>query len=116
MAAAGMANRSCQSGVCSDAAFLAVLGRPVVKKLLLMAAAAFCVSTAAHASIIPVLDSVTPDGAVFDFNYHITLSGDQGLRNGSKLVIYDFLGYIDGSIFNPAFPDLVATSEGFSNQ
>jgi hypothetical protein len=87
-----------------------------VKKLLLLAAAAFCVSGAAHASIIPVLDSVTPDGVVFDFNYHITLSGDQGLTDGSKLVIYDFLGYVDGSIFFPASPFITPSVEGFSNQ
>ena len=89
-----------------------------MKKALLLAAAAFCVSSAAKASIIPVLDSVTPDATFagqFDFNYHVTLSGDQGLTDGSKVVIYDFLGYVAGSIFNPNFPQISATTENFSS-
>jgi hypothetical protein len=69
-----------------------------LKKLLLMAGAVFCVSTAAHASIIPVLDTVTQDGSNFLFSYHATLSGDQGLTAGSTLVIQDFAGYVPGSI------------------
>jgi hypothetical protein len=86
-----------------------------VKKILLFAAAALFVSTAAHASIIPVLDSVTPDGSNFDFGYHITLSGDQGLTSGSKIVIYDFAGYVPGSIFFPASPFIVPSVEDFTS-
>jgi hypothetical protein len=93
----------------------ASLGRPVVKKLLFVTAAAFCVTSAAHASIIPVLDSVVPDAGVFDFNYHITLSSDQGLTDGSKVVIYDFLGYVPGSIFNPTSPLITPSVELFSS-
>jgi hypothetical protein len=73
-----------------------------MKKLLLLAGAALCLSTGAHASIIPVLDSVTPDGSNFLYSYHATLSGDQGLTNGSQLVIFDFAGYVPGSIFAPS--------------
>jgi hypothetical protein len=72
-----------------------------------MAGAALCVSGAAHASIIPVLDSVTQDGSNFLFSYHATLSGDQGLTTGSMLVIQDFGGYVPGSIS--------VTGSGFSS-
>lgn len=79
-----------------------------MKKLLLLAGAALCVSTAAQASIIPVLDSVTADGSNFLYSYHATLSGDQGLTSGSQLVIFDFAGYVPGSIFAPS--PLITTS------
>ena len=68
-----------------------------MKKLLLMAGAALCLATGARASIIPVLDSVTQDGSNFLFTYHATLSGDQGLTDGSMLVIQDFAGYVPKS-------------------
>jgi hypothetical protein len=73
-----------------------------MKKLLLLAGAALLVSTAAQASIIPVLDTVTADGSNFLYSYHATLSGDQGLTTGSQLVIFDFAGYVPGSIFAPS--------------
>jgi hypothetical protein len=79
-----------------------------MKRLLLAAGVAFCLSGAAHASITPVLASITPDGSNFVFNYNATLSGDEGLTDGSELVIMDFAGYVDGSIFAPS-PD-IATS------
>ena len=82
------------------------------KKLLLMAGAALCVSTAAHASVIPVLDSVTFDGTDYLYSYHATLSGDQGLVAGSQLVIYDFAGYVPGSIFAPS--PFITTSTSLS--
>lgn len=69
-----------------------------MKKLLLLAGAAFCASTVAHASIIPVLDSVVSVGPNFLYTYRATLSGDQGLTDGSMFVIQDFAGYVSGSI------------------
>jgi hypothetical protein len=77
-----------------------------------MAGAVFCVSTAAHASIIPVLDTVTADGSNFLYTYHATLSGDQGLTSGSMLVIQDFAGYVPGSIsvVGTGFSSFIVTS------
>ena len=72
-----------------------------MKKLLLAAAALLCVSSGAHASIIPTLTNVTPDGSNFDWLYQGTLAGDQGLTDGSRLVIFDFKGYVPGSVFSP---------------
>jgi hypothetical protein len=69
-----------------------------MRRILLTATAVFALAQTAHASIIPVLDSVTPDGANFKFNYDGQLAPDQGVTNGSQLVIVDFAGYVNGSI------------------
>ena len=63
-----------------------------MKKLLLAAAAVLCTATAAHASIIPSLMSVTAEGDLFRYTYQSTLAADQGVTAGSKLVIFDFAG------------------------
>ena len=69
-----------------------------MKKLLLAATALIGLPSAAHASVIPVLDTVTPIGTAFEFSYSGTLTGDTGLTEGNVLVIFDFGGYVDGSI------------------
>jgi hypothetical protein len=70
-----------------------LLGRAAVAAL-----ASVAVSSAASASIIPVLSSVTPTGPNFLYTYTVTLDTDQGLLPGSKLSIFDFAGYLTGSI------------------
>src|SRR5436189_4148700 len=80
-------------------------------RLTLAAAAAFlCVGAAAQAAVIPSLTGVTTNPTDFTFTYQGTLSGDAGLTTGSKLVIFDFAGYVDGSVFSP-FPTVLATTE-----
>jgi hypothetical protein len=69
-----------------------------VKKLLLTAIGWVAFASAAHASSIPVLDTVTLVGSDFEFSYSATLAGDTGLVSGNQLVIFDFGGYVDGSI------------------
>jgi hypothetical protein len=69
-----------------------------MRRLLLTTCAALAVATAANAAIIPVLDTITPVGSDFEFSYSGTLAGDQGLIFGSNLVIFDFAGYVPGSI------------------
>ena len=69
-----------------------------MKKLLLTSIALVAWSSAAHASNIPVLDTVTLVGSEFEFSYSGTLAGDTGLVAGNRLVIFDFGGYVDGSI------------------
>ena len=69
-----------------------------MRSLMLTAAAVIALSGAAHASVIPVLDNVTADGANFKFSYDGQLAADQGVANGSQLVIVDFAGYVDGSV------------------
>jgi hypothetical protein len=58
--------------------------------------------------VIPVLDSVTADGSDWIFSYTGTLAGDQGLINGSELIIFDFAGYVDGSISADGLPILTS--------
>jgi hypothetical protein len=73
-------------------------------------------SGAAHASLVPTLQLLTPVTGGTEFSYDVVLTGDQGLSTsapnpqsgtsfGSKLVIYDFAGYVAGSVFtdNPLF-------------
>jgi len=73
-----------------------------MKKLLLAATAMLCATTAAHASIIPSLASIVDEGGgLFRYNYTASLAGDQGLVDGSKLVIFDFAGF-SGGLTTPA--------------
>jgi hypothetical protein len=69
-----------------------------LKKLLLAAAALLGVSTAAQGAVIPVLDTVTLVGTDYEFSYSGTLAGDVGLVEDDVLIIYDFAGYVAGSI------------------
>jgi hypothetical protein len=78
-------------------------------KKLLCAAAALAVSTAVHASIIPTLTGVTPDGmGAYFFSYQGYLAGDQGLVAGDQLEIFNFAGYVPGSVFSP-YADVTAS-------
>jgi PEP-CTERM motif len=55
---------------------------------------------------VAILDSITPVSDGFRFEYRITLGPDEGLRAGDRLVIFDFAGYVNGSIFGPDATDL----------
>jgi len=70
----------------------------MVKIFLGAAAAMALIATAAHASDIPDLISVTPSGADFLFTYQADLAPDQGLTYGDQLAIVDFAGYVPGSV------------------
>lgn len=66
-------------------------------------AAAFATLLAGPTSAaVAILDSVTPVVGGYFFDYRITLGPDEGLRAGDKLVIYDFAGYVPGSIVGAA--------------
>jgi hypothetical protein len=73
----------------------------LMKKWVLAAAAAFGFVGSANAAVV-TLEQVRRNGDNdFTFRYQGTLGDDEGLRSGDRLVIYDFRGYIDGSIFTP---------------
>ena len=91
----------------------------MMKRPLLAVGAVLCIAAggvagAAHASITPILDSVAADGSDFLYSYHVTLTGDEGIKPGSKLVIFDFAGYVPGSVFSPT-ADITANAELLSN-
>lgn len=69
-----------------------------MKKLLLAATALLALPVAANAAIIPVLDTVTLVGTDYEFSYSGTLAGDVGVVEDDLLIIYDFAGYVAGSI------------------
>lgn len=72
-----------------------------MKKWVFAAAAAFCFAGSANAAVI-TLENVNQNGENdFTFQYQVTLGEDEGLRSGDRFVIYDFNGYVDGSIFSP---------------
>ncbi len=109
-----------------------------MRSLIMAGVAALALTGTAQASVIPVLNGVTPDGSNFKFEYDGQLAADQGVANGSQLVIVDFAGYVDGSVHstladvtasvsntlpagllldpsftdNPLIPDLVFTYTG----
>lgn len=84
-----------------------------MKKWVLVASAAICLAGPAGAAVI-TLDSISTNGpGDFTWTYQGTLGPDEGLRSGDQLIIYDFQGYVDGSIFSPSAN--VATSVEFSS-
>lgn len=81
-----------------------------MKKWVLAAVAAIGLAGPASAAVI-TLESVTNNGSGNNrFTYQGTLGPDEGVRSGDRLVIFDFAGYIAGSIFSPS-ANLVATTE-----
>src|SRR3546814_200488 len=83
-----------------------------MRKLITSVAAAAFLSVPAHAATV-LLDSVTSVSDGYEFSYAGTLDDTEGLRNGSQLVIFDFAGYVDGSVFSPY--DDVSASVEYSN-
>ena len=84
-----------------------------MKRWVLAAAAAVTFAVPASASVL-TLSGVTNNGpGDFTWNYQGTLGPDEGVRSGDRLIIFDFAGYIDGSIFTPS-ANVVGTVENTS--
>jgi hypothetical protein len=60
------------------------------------------------------LESVLTNGSDFTFNYGGTLASTEGVKSGSKLIIFDFAGYVPGSIKSTA-ADIVGSVENVSS-
>ncbi len=86
-----------------------------MKKFLLAGATslALALTGAAHANVTPTLVSVTPSAGNFLYTYKFTLDSDQGLVSGSKSAIFDFAGYIPGSVTS-SDPNFAAGTELFT--
>jgi hypothetical protein len=84
----------------------------------LAAAAALFTVTAANAAVIATLNPGSPtangDGT-FTYTYSGTLSGDAGLMPGDELVIFDFNGYVAGSVAAPLYPGLISATTSLTN-
>ena len=83
-----------------------------MKKLALAALAAVGLAGTAQAGIV-TLNSVTPNASDFTFSYEATLGPDEGVRAGDRFVIFDFAGYVAGSIFS-ASANLLTSVENLS--
>jgi hypothetical protein len=84
-----------------------------MKRWVLLAAAALSASVSANAAVV-TLEGVTQNGANdYTFSYEGTLGPDEGLQNGDRLIIYDFAGYIAGSVSSP-FANVMASVENVS--
>lgn len=70
-------------------------------KVLLFAAALFA-GRAAKSDIVPQLDVVTPSGSNFTYSYNLSVAAGTRVNAGDYFTIYDFNGYVDGSVYHPA--------------
>lgn len=85
-----------------------------MKRWVLAAVAAVAMAGPASAAVI-TLQSITNNGpGNFTFNYQGTLGPDEGVRAGDRLIIFDFRGYIAGSVFSN-LNNVTATVENSSN-
>jgi hypothetical protein len=83
-------------------------------KYLLAAVVAVVAAVPSTAAVIS-LESVTRNGPNnYTFRYQATLDVNEGLRNGDQFVIFDFDGYIAGSVAS-ATPLLVASTQMVSS-
>jgi hypothetical protein len=68
---------------------------------LLMAVAAAATAGTAHAGLLPVNVTVTPDGSNFRWTYAVVLPTDSAIKPGDFFTIYDFGGLVSGSVVQP---------------
>jgi hypothetical protein len=72
----------------------------IMKKLmvsLLATVGAATLATPASAAVV-FLDSVVAEGEFFRFNYVVEFANQEGVTAGSSVAIYDFQGYVAGSV------------------
>jgi hypothetical protein len=69
-----------------------------MKTAMLTAALGLMVASSAQAGLLPTQVTVVPDGGNFRWTYAIVLPTDMQLQAGNYFTIYDFNGYVDGSI------------------
>ncbi|MEY3703982.1 MAG: hypothetical protein RLZZ561_1602 [Pseudomonadota bacterium] len=68
------------------------------------------VATPASAVVVFLSGAPTSTSGGWQFSYQANFSDGEGVKNGSTFVIFDFAGYVPGSVFSP-YADLVASSE-----
>lgn len=79
-----------------------------------LAIAAASVATPASAVVIFLSGAPAAVPGGYEFSYQGNFSHDEGIQTGSTLVIFDFAGYVAGSIFSP-YADISATTELISS-
>lgn len=82
----------------------------ITKKLIGAVFVAAVAMTGASEAAVVTLGSTTAVGTNTNFTYNATLGPDEGVRAGDRLVIFDFAGYVPGSIFTGS-PNLTGATE-----
>ena len=82
------------------------------RKALLTALGVAAASAATPASAVVIFLSGPPTAVSggYEFSYQGNFSNGEGIETGSALVIFDFAGYINGTVFSP-YSDILATAE-----
>src|SRR5262245_65982212 len=62
---------------------------------------ALAVSPPADAGLLPVKVQIDPDGANWRYTYGVVLTSDSYITAGDFFTIYDFAGFVPGSITQP---------------
>lgn len=75
----------------------------------LLAGSIFAASPA-QAVVIYLTGSPIAAPGGWEFSYQGNFSSGEGVKTGSTLVIYDFAGYVPGSVFSP-YADIAASAE-----
>ena len=76
-----------------------MIRRTWIARLFATAAAAVAVSAStAHAGLLPVAVTVTPEANNFRWTYSVVLPTDMKLQSGDYFTIYDFGGFVQGSM------------------
>ena len=81
-----------------------------MKKYALAAIAAFGLAGTANAAVLTLQGIANNGPSNNTFSYQATLGPDEGVRTGDRFVIFDFAGYIDGSVFS-GDANLVASTQ-----
>jgi hypothetical protein len=72
------------------------------------------VAAAPAQSAVIFLDSVTAVGSNFRYDYSVEFARNEGIKNGSTFAIFDFQGYVPGSVTS-SFPNDVTASTEFTS-
>jgi hypothetical protein len=83
-----------------------------ITRLFAAAAAVAGVGSSAHAGLLPVSVTVTPEGGNYRWTYAIVLPTDMKLQSGNFFTIYDFNGYVPGGESAPEGWTLNVTKGG----
>ena len=67
-------------------------------KKILLAGAMLGMAASASAAVF-TLQSITPSGSDYIYSYDASFGPDEGLRTGDSLILFDFAGYVSGSVF-----------------
>jgi hypothetical protein len=72
-----------------------------MRRMLTAVVATIALTTTVQAGLLPGLVTVTPEAGNYRWTYAIVLPTDMKLQAGNYFTIYDFAGYVPGSMISP---------------